>query len=126
MKLLLGTLAAGLILAAISSITYVAYKHPAGYRRLSVLIMALSWAGALLFVGFDLGFVRATAVHLHDSLAADSTRTLSSVRYSIDSLYNFTTPIWRVGMIWGLLSVYLFFLGFLPTILGLGAKPDAK
>lgn len=108
-----------LLVASISAVTFIAYKHPEGYRRIYFGIMVLA---ALIFfsaLSFDLG--------LRTAYEAVSEAKPFDGRASI--LEAITTNI-IVGP-WGLIvffgvTTYLWLLVLLPDILGHKHKQEGK
>jgi TRAP-type C4-dicarboxylate transport system permease small subunit len=53
---MLETVIAGLILAAVSGLTFLAYKHPKGYRWLSDILIVVLVVVCALFYAYRIGF----------------------------------------------------------------------
>ena len=105
-----------LILSAISGCTFIAYKHPAGYRRIIDAIRPHTF-WLLSLVGWFIGSITSSSRHLKQSLSEDPKHTSESVSYSINSLYSdVTIIIWAIGI--AVVSApYLTFLYYLPRFL---------
>jgi hypothetical protein len=112
----LETLAAGLILAAVSGLTYVAYKHPAGYQRLAMGILGVLGLAAMGILAYAFGGMWSMAGGLHDRLS-DTTATLASEAFAVKTLYSGTRLTGIVLIISALVFYYLLLLTQLPAIL---------
>jgi hypothetical protein len=116
---MLETVAAGLILAAVSGITYLAYKHPPAFRKLLFLLAPLLMLSQLLLAAWDLGISRAFTV-LYPLVDPAKWQEASA---GIDSI----RPRWWLASIIFLSSwVYIGFLASLPLLIHdkKEAKPD--
>jgi len=116
---MLTTFLSGLLLAIVSGLTFVAYKHPKGYRRIFWMIVPLF---AILFVGNVLTYVIEIAVGIRqlgkNAVKVETELGKVSVWASfIESLNdNLTKLTWIVAVSFGI-SLFLLFLYALPSIL---------
>jgi hypothetical protein len=110
---MLETLVTSLILALISSLAYLAYKHPKAYAKiyapilvsmLCVLIALTAWDAALTFA------------YRPVAKLAKSTEELDTMGQALDSV-KVSRSVWPVPAIWFLLQAYLYVLSRLPSIL---------
>ena len=111
------TLIVGLILALVSGITFIAYKHPKGYEKIHNHILLLT---GLAFVGlqaWDWG-VTITAIRLDDLIMDSKGLEALGIRRDLEIPY-----MW-IWLACGGVYVYSFILLFLPQILGLDKKGD--
>src|SRR5690349_3293182 len=107
----------GLILAAISALTYVAYKHPDGYGRLHKVgrvIFPTLFVGALIW---DISASRAFSALYEMFIDRQAARAIIDGRELL-SLY--------VVLAYMGLMLYLEFLAFLPDILADKEPPKDK
>lgn len=107
----------GIVLAIISGLTFVAYKHPAGYRR----IISLFAPGlCILFVMLIMTYSIDIAVSIR-SMAATAAETQTNIitvsGERIKSLNLVLTKLTWLLAISGAVSLYLVFLFGLPYIL---------
>lgn len=114
-----------LVLAAVSGLSWIAYRHPKGYRRivgtagpavLVLLVLASIWL---------LGGLMSAANLLHEALQENPTADLQSERYAIESMANTWRTI-RFAFSTAFASgAFLAFLWFLPQLLDLRG-PEAE
>jgi len=114
----------GLVLATVSGITLIAYKHPDGFQRIYTNALGLVTMILISFIIFQiLNIISAAGVIKH--LATEmSTQPLSSIKERIDIL---SQSLWHIGWavsIFTAIFAYLFFLRKLPYILN--DKPSNK
>lgn len=103
------TLIGGLAVAAISGLTAIAYRHPAGYRRIYVpLLCVLGGVWAVWFVyrlGFTLGFSTATL----ETIKLNATTVTKIPNQGSPSFWFYIAP--------AILYAYLSILRLLPLVL---------
>ncbi len=104
------TLFVGLLLAAVSAITYIAYKHPTGYKKLWyvaswVLVVSLAVAGI-----WD-SSMSYTYVSLIDGLEYEQRKNIDEKLKEID------LPLMKIFLVTSACYAYLLFLKYLPNIL---------
>jgi hypothetical protein len=101
------TIASALILAFISAVTFVAYKHPKSYHRLYLYlaVVALALVGAATI--WNASNSRALLAVPMDTPGYDA------IRERIDAL---AAPLWTPLVAFALIA-YLIFLSFLPNFL---------
>ncbi len=87
----------GLLLAAVSATTVVAFKHPKGFARLFPYLLSVA---SVLFVGITLWHlaVEITWSNLHQFLATDSMSNAESVKTQL-SLPYIWIAFWYVGVV---------------------------
>lgn len=111
------TVISGLILAAISGVTFLAYKHHSGYMKIYYFIhygaLLLMLLGFVWNAGVDI-----TWVELSEFIVRDNTIDAIQARDDIKISY-----IWLVAGGLGVV-LYAFFLGHLPWILGKADDSD--
>ena len=99
-----------IVVAALSSLTYLAYKHPVAYRRICVPLLA---AGGTVYLGimyWDL-VVELTFGKILQYIPSDKFRAAENARDS------FEISIPWLFIIFFSCYAYLLFLSFLPKIL---------
>lgn len=104
----------GLIVATVTSLTYVAYKHPRGYRRLSTVLLVALFIASLAIGCFQVGVVvtgRALAEYYKPS-------EIAAVNAVIKGLQG---PIWIAVALWASFA-WLNFLRWLPELLDLNEE----
>src|SRR2546425_3280488 len=108
---MLETVAAGLLLAAVSGITILAYKHPLAYRKLYYPLIALTIMTYLLITAWSAG-----VSHTH----ARMLRFIDLSKWpEADALVDTFTPRWWVWSTICFGSLFYFaFLYYLPQLLG--------
>jgi hypothetical protein len=105
-------------LSAICGVTYVAYKHPAGYRRLSTLILAV-----LTIVMFTIALWDTAIVFASDAATTglDPKSTALVHRNLVPLTFSNVVTAIVAGSVF-----YVFFLVLLPRILGLSEEDEVK
>jgi hypothetical protein len=110
------SIVAGLVVAFVSGLTFVAYKHPAGYRKLHIPLIASAWGVFIIhmiyYFGETQGFYQ----------ALDGVRELNK-----DKAVFFQTPSHASDPIWWFIIpmsfvAYVTFLRALPSLLDLPGK----
>jgi hypothetical protein len=102
-------IAPALIVAAISSLTFVAYKHPNAYKKLWLAIMVFYFAAFMSLIGWNAGCEAAFSA-LKEFIASDK------LKEAIAALENKEISTWIILTGVGL-YFYLFALTFLPLLL---------
>jgi hypothetical protein len=77
------TLTASLILAILSGLTFIAYKHPLGYKRIAPSLMVVTAMIAISIIAFNFGGLQNAIEHLHK--VAEETPAIAISTYQ-DSL----------------------------------------
>lgn len=111
------TLVISLILAALSGLTFVAYKHPRGYRRISIPLGVVVLMLAIWVLSLTSGATVSSIGSLKEDLDHFPDRTLKSEEFSINSLYQCRNRMIVVLMVTVATLGYLYFLSCLPRIL---------
>ena len=118
-------LLSGLVLAAVTGVTFIAYKHPTGYQRLFALISTLGGAVIFLLVGYVAGEVSYAIGYLTQMLKDAPETPIKSVDDVINSLdtaiARFNRGLLIAVIAWG----YFVFLTYLPKILAEEEKKPA-
>jgi len=112
-------LLSGLALAALSALTFVAYKHPAGYQRLAKPIRWIVQAILLAAMIWDVSSMR-TLNNLYQFIDMSKLNDAKAAVDNIQILNGYVFGAYIVGML------YLEFLCFLPEILGDEKPPKSK
>lgn len=112
-----------LILAAVSGLTFIAYKYPKGYERISKPIVIFT---CLCFVGvfaWFLGTMHSNIRWLQRELENSPKEEISEISSQITGLnHSWTFLLWAF-VIFVIVIGYLIFLYYLPNILGGGGQP---
>lgn len=109
----------GLALAAISGLTFVAYKHPEGYTRLLKPIGIVSQAIFLAALIWDISGTRAY-FRLYDYLEPIKREAAKAAVDNAEFLNGYIVAGYMAA------GLYLGFLAFLPQILGEEKPPKKK
>ena len=105
------TLAAGLLLAGISGLTLLAYRHPPAFAKLYFPLLGLDFFGLSVVAAWDAGVNYAQA-RLAQFISPEK---LSEA----DALIRSTAPRWWLVMvIFTGVNFYLLFLYLLPLLIG--------
>jgi hypothetical protein len=111
------TFVLSLVLAALSGLTFVAYKHPRGYRKMSKPLALSVSLLAIAVLSFTLGGTLAAIGTLKDHLDVFPDQTLKSEEYCINGLYDDRNLALVVLVVTAATLGYLYFLSCLPRIL---------
>lgn len=103
------------LLSILTGLTYIAYKHPAGYRR--IYWFAGFSAGAVGIMSFVWTIARDVTFNaILPFLRPDKIEAAKAAVQSIQM------PLWAAGLLLAV-ATYLLILAFLPNILGM---PDGR
>lgn len=119
------TFLGGLALAAVSGLTYVAYRHPKGYHNLFPPVSILSVSAVLCLAAYNFGILSTVTDSLLVRSKAASSDSLASVSSLIIDLDRSVAVIGRCMIVAAAVLAYLVFLYYLPAILGL-EQQDSK
>lgn len=120
------TIASGLVLAMLSGMTYLAYKHPDGFRWISCALIPPILILTVFYIIAKLGGIHGGIRLLGKEAARSSGDKVEVLRFSIESLNDdLTTLYWVAGILLAALA-YLVFLWFMPQILGLQKKKNTQ
>ena len=119
------SLIVGLVLAGVSAVTFVAYKHPGGYARmylwLNIATVSISW-GLCFYNVLD---VVGSALVINHLVSVMPNSQLSSIADQASKLrYSLKIIGWTLFVATIILG-YFAFLKFLPLVLGIKEKKDA-
>jgi hypothetical protein len=116
----------GLILAAISALTLIAYRHPKGYRNISPFIAFPVLIVAVGVFAYSMGSMQSLIKGLKDEVNKPSETTAHMVGYYSDRLDTaFHLQTWTMSISVIILS-YLVVLYFLPKILSMEEHKEGK
>ncbi len=113
------TLIVSLILAAISGVTFVAYKHPNGYRTIAKPLISITIVLCFFLVIWNLAGLTTNIRILKKNLDTNSDAKISESSYLIESMNQNLNSIIKAFIVVISLDGYLMFLWFLHPILGL-------
>jgi hypothetical protein len=123
------TLVGGLILAFISGLTFLAYKHPKGYRKVAYVLSTVAFGLIGSRVLLKVFLIDNDIRHLTSLLKIRPQMELGDVKEYIDQLEQSTLGITRTLGVGAVFLGYLVFLWFLPKILEMDLfadKPASK
>ena len=109
----------GLVMAAFSALTFVAYKHPVGYQRLAKPIRYISVALFCSAVIWDMGSMR-TLSNIYQFIDAAKINEARVAAENTQFMSGYIFAAYFAGLL------YLEFLGYLPEILGDDKPPKEK
>jgi ABC-type polysaccharide/polyol phosphate export permease len=113
------TIISAMVMAAISGLTFIAYKHPKGYTRIYFPVMICGIAVFLLYATFCVGYIHGFSDSSIGYLKLNPPAIHSPVsEIGSPTIWDFLIPVLFVG--------YLTFLQVLPSILDLPTKDDDK
>jgi len=121
--MVINTLIASLILAALSGLTFVAYKHPSGYKKISIPLSLTIVLMVILIISYSSTGILTLIVRLKENLDLFPDNTLKSELNLINRLYHYRNLFLYVLLVSAVTLGYLFFLYHLPKLLE--CKPDA-
>lgn len=120
------TLVVTLIAAAITGLTFIAYKHPKGYQRIFNILLPISIIAPVVIIVANLGGASSNINHLAKELASEPNQPIQEVSFSITNLQqNERTVIITLAVGVAVIG-YLTFLFFLPRILGADDSRDEE
>lgn len=119
------TIVSGLVLAMLSGMTYLAYKHPDGFRRICSVLAPLAVL-PFLYIVFELGSIHNGIRLLGEEVTRVSGDKVEVFRFLTKRLNdNLTCLSWAV-VITLAAGAYVAFLWFMPQILGLQKKQNTQ
>jgi len=121
---MLNTLLPGLLLAIISGLTYLAYKHPKGYQKIFYILLPISFFVPFIITAANLGGAHSSIQRLAEDLARNPSRPIQEVSHSITALRQNEYTVHVTLVVGAIVIGYLTFLFFLQRILGADAGRD--
>jgi len=102
----------------LSVTAFVAYKHPAAYKVLYILISLVLLVSFILLAAWDMSSMHTSAAlySYHDRAKLDEAKRVADALIILD---------WKLWVGWFSLNLYLGFLNSLPS-LGIVARDDTK
>jgi hypothetical protein len=110
------------VLAIISGITFIAYKHPKGYKKILTAITTPLVVVVTSIIASNVGGIVITANQLSWQLAKRPDEKITDLSIYINNLQNSVNYAGLTIMVALCVAGYLTFLYFLPDILGLDKK----
>ena len=111
------TLIYSLIVAAVTGLTFIAYKHPNGYKKIFWNITPLATMVLLMILAWNFGQLHSSIRITGEKLIEDSDAKIEDASFTITSMNDSLDNI-LIAVVVGLFVIgYLFFLYKLPTIL---------
>ena len=116
----LETLIYSLILAVVSGLAFVAYRHPNGYEKIFIPSITLTSMAIIFVLASNFGTMHAHIRLLKDDVIERPEETIQqAAAFSINELNNAYDNILIVSTVGVAIIGYLFFLYKLPVILGI-------
>ena len=112
------TLIYSLIVAAVSGLTFVAYRHPHGYRKMYSTLIPVASMALFTVLAWNLGGLTNIIRSVGKELKNNPEEKIQRSSYSITSMNENLDYIILAVVIGFSVIGYLFFLYKLPTILG--------
>lgn len=112
------TLLATLIVAAITALAIIAYRHPAGYKTIARYLITLTLGFAVAIILFELGRLQWSTEVMRKVLEESPDLPIRSLASSITRSYDAVVTIGRAALFVGAVEAYLALLWWLPQILG--------
>ncbi|MCJ7778423.1 MAG: hypothetical protein MUP16_08935 [Sedimentisphaerales bacterium] len=116
----------GLVLAVLSGLTFLAYKHPDGFRRIGLVLAFPAVLLPLFYICMELGYIHGGIRLLGEEAASASGDKVEVFRSSIERLNDSLTCFFWAVAITLAAWVYVAFLWFMPQILGLQKKQNTQ
>ena len=105
------------IMALFSGVTFVAYRHPKGYRKIIDCLKPTVIGGSLIVIVFQIGGMYTIISKLYEVFKNSPNKTLETASYLITTLNNSKNLLKLIVLIGVPIIAYGVFLYFLPTIL---------
>lgn len=115
----INTIILSLLVPFLTGLTFVAYKHPLGFRKIASGLIVASLVVALGVLAFYYGASIVSIGQLKHKLDSSPQDSLSSIDYAINTLDSAATIVNRMLLIVVAVLAYMTFLRKLPNILGL-------
>jgi len=115
---MLETFATGLLLAAVSGITFLAYKHPPAFRKLAPIISVLTVSAQILYLAYMAG-AYAVSVQVHRAM-----KDLSMMQVVEDATNSVVPRWWLVSLVCLAILLYVSFLLSLPLLIHEKKEPE--
>ena len=113
----LENLAAGLILATVTGLTIIAYRHPPGYKKIALPILLVSCFFYTVLVTWSFALTHAVTLIRFNHTVFEAKAAIREGQLSY----------WQLTLPWLAFSGYLLILNSLPKILGLkGSEEDQE
>jgi DMSO reductase anchor subunit len=122
------TIVGGLILAVVSGLTFLAYKHNDGFRKILSVLAIPAVLLPLFYITFQFASIHTRIRLLGEKASEASGNTVEVFNSSIEKLNSDLTCAQWVLVISLVVWIYGAFLWFMPQILGLnkGENPQSK
>ncbi len=106
-----------IIIAILSGVSFLAYKHPRGYKNIFYVVFPMSLVIVFNIMFFSISNIYTTTKGLKENLENDTALTLESQTVFIKQLDKTTDFLVIFSIVSFLASAYLYFLYKLPNIL---------
>ncbi len=120
------TLIISLVLAAISGLTFIAYKHPDGYKNLATPMLIVGLMIALVSVATKMGGLWWLIGNIAEELVKKPDQSLADVEFTIRRLAESKDDIQKILAVALPTIAYLVFLWHLPNVLGVNKDNERK
>ncbi len=115
-----------LIVAIITGLSWVAYKHPKGYKKIFYAIMPLIIMVLLMGVAANIGSLASGISWLSGEVAKQSGANITMIKSIADGISRDFNMLWKIIVIALVVIGYMIFLYFLPNILGISSNEEKK
>lgn len=121
------SLIVSLVLAAVGGLAFLAYHHPAGYKRLAQVIFVVGMLWGLLALVWQVAGITSSGYLIAEQVTNHPTRPLSSIDWAARDLRDSLIATGWGIKIFVVATLYLAFLHLLPLLKEDGrAKPIAE
>ena len=123
------TLIVSLVLAAVSGLTFIAYKHPGGYKNIATPMIMLGLMITLVLVTYNISSLWWGVGILSEELAKRPDQSLKDTQFTIERMAKSRDSVEKILVVALPSLLYLIFLWHLPKVLGVNkgkGREDAE
>ncbi len=121
---ILATIISGLVVLLVSGLTFIAYKHPLGFREIARPLIPAAIIGSLGYIAVTITLVCSGVRSLAKQAVGTSGDKIEVYRYMIEDPNRYLTyAIWGTVIILGV-WIYMTFLWFLRQIIEIAEKQE--
>ncbi len=113
----LETLIYSLVVALVSGLTFIAYKHPVGYKKIYTLLIPVSFVPVIIILSYNLGALYSSIRSIGNDLLEKPDEKISLLSHNITRMNESLDYILLSAVIGFVVIGYLMFLHKLPVIL---------
>jgi hypothetical protein len=118
------TLIIPLVLAAVSGLTFLAYKHPRGYKCIALPIMVSGIMATSMMLAWNGGRLWSCIGGIADKLVEKPDQSLNNIQFMIHDMIECRNLLAKIVIVFVPSIAYLLFLWHLQSLLGV--KKDKK